>query len=769
MTQAVHADPPPTAQSNQSGEQIAQADLAGLESRIQEWITGLGSGEYATRRRAFLELWKQGSVALPAVRRALTTSDQQTVSAARVLENLLNLGLSPTDNDELAELLQLSESNWEETIHSLGQKGYWSMAADVLRSKPELVNGIRENYPVNRFSRLLQIAFEQGDAFQAWPVIAQGLSPERRFYLTELTRKHLRERYKDGLPEKIEQALDIVPAPDELPVDERALYLLYTGRTQAAWDLNPSPRVKQRIIFHTANWQWLQDPAVKALSLGASNNVHVERARAAAYCRFANDDAGYDEHIKWLREQLQPAEGQKPVTLPEAAKTELVRALIFCGEGSLVEKLYESNIKALDTEHLTTHFQHAAILEKFQLEPKLENFDEWLAELPGKLNPNGPQTIAGTNRVESYMDLVRFLTHTGKVKQAEELYRALFDSSRQLSGRDGWEKWSNLIARSEDHQIRRFLLKYLEDNDARLKPEERRISLVRLFPEWSNSVDKLWQLAPAELVKVDGHKSAWHLLERLWRYDRTLVSDEHGEKLIEKWLNDAIRASSKVEESADQSRSELATVALKLGMRRQALTITRAQTTSMTLADMAELLTVNNSLEAASKWWETGIAQLPDKHPWVRRYADVLLMQGERDLAERYEASIWLRPLGNRQLQNEDVPYGLAANNYFEAGEYDLAQQYSEVAVELSEPLELVYWVRRLTPIAIEREDYETAARSSRIYLLTLLASGSGPFRTQSDSLQFYEYFCGPRVAGQCRERDSSRSNRECSAKHRQV
>lgn len=716
---------------------------ADAEARIQEWIIGLGSGEYATRRRAFMELWKEGPVALPAVRRALTSSDQQTISAAKVLANLLSLDISPSDNDELAELLQLSGTNWEATLLSLGQKGYWRLAAEVLRSNANLVQSIRDNYPPNRFCNLVQAAFEQGDAFQAWPVIAQGLTPERRHYLTELTRQNLSRQYKGAIPVEIENALNIVTDEAALGEDERALHHLYAGRDQVAWDLNPSPRTKQRILYHTGKWERLKDPAVTALTLGSEANTLVRRTRQAAFMRLASDDAKSAELMAALRKELEQADLSKPKNATEGSLPELLKALIICGEGELMHDLVTRGKTTVDIDYLTYRFQHDQVFQKFGLDADLENFDEWLAELPGKLNPNGPQVQGGSNRIESYLELTRFMVHTGYAKQAETVYTTLLDTLRRQSIREVIDKWTDLLNRSEDHQIRRFLLKYLDENDSKLKSEERRLILVRIFPDWQNTVDKLWQYAPPELSQVEGQTKRWLLLERLWRYDRTLVPDEPAVHLVETWLTTSLREASKGEDASDESVGELATVALRLGLRRQALAMVRTEATRNIFADVAEMLTVNNSFDSAGKWWESAISQAPDRHMWIRRYADVLLMQGEAETAAKYESSIWLRPLGGRQLQSDDVPYAMIAEKYFDAGEYDLAQQYAEAAVALGDLMEQSWWARRMAAMAIEREDYTTAARGSRIFLLSLLMSGSNLVRTPIDTLQFYQYYTG--------------------------
>lgn len=735
------ADDPPLSVNAQAG--AAQLGSKETDERIGQWIVELSSGEYATRRNAFMELWKQGPAALSAVRNALNASDQQTISSAKMLENLLRLGIAPSENGDLTELLQLSASNWEATLRSVAQKGHWRLAADVMRNHPNLLQNIRESYSPDRFCRLVQIAFEQGDAYQSWPVVALGLSPERRFYLTEITRKQLQQYYKDKIPEDIESLLNVAGDEKTLEVDDRALLYLFSGRVQEAWNLNPSARVKQRIIFHSAKWEWLKDPAVASLSVAAGNNSLLRRARLAAYSRLSGDDAKCNEIVAELRQELEKSRADMDKNSHAGSIRDIIKALIVCGEGQFVNEIIERYNVTVDVDYHTYLLQHDKVFSSFGLEKNLNNFDEWLVELPGKLNPNGPQAVGSAIRFAGYLELTRFLVHTGFPEQARKLYTALITASRRLSVRESLEKWNELLTNSTDHQIRQFLLEYLDENDSTLKPEERRLILARVFSDWENTVEKLYQHVPAELSQVDGKAKRWSLLDRLWKYDRTLVQNEAAVQQIEKWLTTAVREASKGEETMDQAVGELATVALRLGLRKQALNMVRSETTRNILADMAEMLTANNSFEAAGKWWESAIGQLPDQHMWIRRYADVLLMQGEAEIAAKYESSIWLRPLGNHQLQTSDITYAIIAEKYYDAGSFDLAQQYSEAAVALGDPGEQGWRGRRMASIAIEREDYKTAARGNRIYILNLLMSPGNIARTPLDAIQYFQYFAG--------------------------
>ncbi len=119
------------------------------------------------------------------------------------------------------------------------------------------------------------------------------------------------------------------------------------------------------------------------------------------------------------------------------------------------------------------------------------------------------------------------------------------------------------------------------------------------------------------------------------------------------------------------------------------------------------------------------------------------MMQGETDLASKYESSIWLRPLGNHLYQIQDVPYPIAAEKYFEAGDFRLAQQYAAAAAELADLGERNWWSRRLAHFSIELEDYKTAARASRIFAVNLLMAGSTIQRNQSIPYSFFSTTLG--------------------------
>ncbi len=98
------------------------------------------------------------------------------------------------------------------------------------------------------------------------------------------------------------------------------------------------------------------------------------------------------------------------------------------GEGDLTKELIDRGGISLDIEYYNYQFQFDKILKRFGLDESLSNFDEWLVEIPGKLNPRGPQSISGANSFEGYSELVQFLARNGHTDQAQRLLSHLLDA-----------------------------------------------------------------------------------------------------------------------------------------------------------------------------------------------------------------------------------------------------------------------------------------------------------------------------------------------------
>ncbi len=133
-----------------------------------------------------------------------------------------------------------------------------------------------------------------------------------------------------------------------------------------------------------------------------------------------------------MKKELVGDDAAQPKETQSAYAPELINALVISGEGDLVDKLISRNSK-IDIDYFTHRLQHDKVFKKFGLDPTLENFDEtflneWITELPGKLNPNGPLAIGASGSFENYVEFTRFLVHMGYPDQAQKLYRTIIDS-----------------------------------------------------------------------------------------------------------------------------------------------------------------------------------------------------------------------------------------------------------------------------------------------------------------------------------------------------
>ncbi len=107
--------------------------------------------------------------------------------------------------------------------------------------------------------------------------------------------------------------MNAVTDESQLSNDERAVLYLNTGRVQEAWNLNPSPRVKQRIVMQTGKWDSLKDPAVMALTLGSVNDSLLRLARQAAFFRLADDKEQNAKAISKLRDELKALNSENEI------------------------------------------------------------------------------------------------------------------------------------------------------------------------------------------------------------------------------------------------------------------------------------------------------------------------------------------------------------------------------------------------------------------------------------------------------------------------
>ncbi len=761
-----------------------QVDVALEQARIKQTIQGLSSPEFSQRRRAFMELWRQGQAALPAVREAANYDDQQIVSAARSLELLLRLEIRPEDNEEIAELLQVTASSFSRTLLSLAHKGQWRLATELVKLHENIAAAYRQGEDYNLPCWLVQAAFEQGDARAAWPVLDQLLPAPSRFWIAAQLK----------LP---------IGTPDEqLSVDDRAIRLLCENKPDEAWALSPSVLIKLRIINQTGRWNLLLDEDVRKEFDGDGLDRLEDRARHAAYAYFADDIARSDELLKVVREDIKkrPPAKIEPPKKPLAPRqmqpgnesrdnSGLLYSLISCGDGESAREVLAGEKRDKDNiSYYIIQLEYEQVLQAFGLSSDLSNFDDWLAtQVPTKLAYDQRSFSPLNTDYRYHCDLAGFLVTIGESDRAMRLYRRLMEQAQSVPIQIRDELWATLATQTRHPQLRLRLISYLDQHTNDLTVEERNRLVMRLYPEWESLADVLWRHAPESLstkpslrpraqdgesnkpfvnpfdkpqapgdapasqdktadtasesnekkndaqTKSDSSDSPstarptqyrWALMEHLWRFDRELIQEDADVAALEAWLSAAHRDITRMQDNEETQSSQLAKIALRFGLRRQAMTFASSTTNRNALADVATAAMENKDFETAAEWWELATRQDPRQHMWIRQNVHTLRMMGDDQKADELEASIWMRPLALLAAREQASYLGIA-REYEEQGEAELARQYCEAALATDDSItaQMVNVTLTLGSILLGMEEFSRQADVMRAGNLTLFLS----------------------------------------------
>lgn len=714
------------------------------DRQIQQWISQLAASEYALRRGAFMNLWEQGSKALPAVRGAAGDSDQQIAATARVLELLLKLEISPRDNAELAELLQMSRVALHRAIMSLSEKGHWRLATELLRSNQAMLDAYRKSGRSEWLCMVVQSAYESGDASKAWPIVQQLLSPIQCQWIAAQAKLDTPEVNLQG------------------DTDARALGLLFRGEFDQAWALGPSASVQQRIIFLSGRWDWLESPTMRALFEGADNKSREGRARLAAYAYLAGDVERSDKLIGPVVEELgnglaaenadspappDPADalqrGFVEEEMLERRRQQLTTALMICGEGELASNLIPKDKERENLFYFAVRLQYARGLAAFGLSTDLRDYDAWLDKTLTELAPTLEKATPGRGMddFQQLCELSSFLITLGKTDEGMRLYGKLMDITQRAPQPYRDQTWSYLAVQGRQSQFRPHLVRLLDQRDADFSPEIRRRYFTALYPDWSSIATSLWKTAPPELVQQPAETRAtseadatngarkqerrWALMERLWRFDRELIAEHPSEPLVESWLKNALRDASQMDDTAPTGATQaIADIALRLGLRSLALSLAKTGTSRSALADVAEIYMREKSFENANVLWEAAISSDPWRHDWILQSIEASTMLGEQEKAQALESSRWLRPLA---VDRAGATYWTIAVNLQESGQLAKARDYAYAAFAQQdfEDSPFLTTARTYAEILQELEEYDRCADVHRASNLMLLSEAS--------------------------------------------
>lgn len=695
------------------------------EESIQAWLGELSSPNFQARRQAFIRLWEQGKLALPAVRSAAQASDRQIAGAAKVLEMLLRLEILPQNNDELGELLQLARVPRQQAVLALVARGQWKLAAEFLKSAEPDRNVYRQGANLWLCS-VAQTALEQGDPLKAWPIVQLNLSPVHRAWLSQ----------------KMHLPLDHI----SLNRDDRALGLMFRGQFQEAVAQQPSIEVMQRIVFLSGNWELLQSQPLRSHILGSENETLQSRAQRAAFAYLTNDLKTSDRLVREVLEQLKSNAEQKTPGDPGPAgpresfgaegsegfdmRTQTVMvSLLICGQGELVKEFMTSEKVRENIRYFESDLDYERILDAFELNDDLSNFDTWLDQTIADLRPNLKNAISarGLEQYRHLCELSSAMVAMGKVEYAMRLYQRLMEVTRDAPAQYRDNIWNYFTRQTRLSYFRPHAIRLLDHSGVDIGDEARERMFAILYPEWGIVASALWKSAPPEFVMTNsGEEGAgstarrvqrWSAMERLWRQDRQMLREEPA--ALENWLKTAHREASRMEETAAIASGQLSRLAMNLGLRELALTFANSGKGSSALGDVAEVYAQNNALPQAIRWWDAAIDRDPRDHLKILRNIEAKQIVGEDESAEQLERSRWLRPLDVDRLQ---FSYMSVAEDLFEEGKFEQSRDYAQAAFAVSDlRVSSLFGAKRYATVLNELEDFKGSADANRVANTILL------------------------------------------------
>ncbi len=704
---------------------------------IQGWINQLGSEMYSERQQAFMSLWQHPTEAQPLVRNATTSSDPQIATSATTLDLLFRFGVEPTDNEELAELVQILRASPQQALLRLTERGSWRIAAELIRSNEQLRNPQATPIKPDLLCYFVQAAHTQGDARRAWPVVQLLLPSLQRHWIAKQT----------------DLKLDAPLVPEN--EDDRASALIVEGKFQEAWDQNPSHNLLRRIVCLSGDWKKLQDERLSGTLIKGDGKVTIEslaRKAAISYLCQAREQSDQEiaslfEHQDW-KEKL-GAEGPavfKATSLVDLTDRALLLALAICGQGDAVQQVIGKQNATFNMTYHTSRLDSERILQAYELENDLSNFDLWmeqkLTESRSAIKQDPDDAFVSFSRM---IELSKLLVTLGEVERGTNFFRRLLDLMPDANAARSsitTRYWRMIGYTARNSQMRPHVIRILEKRDGEYSTTVRRELLSFLYPDWSYSsspagtANALWTAAPVELFRYHDtaesiveqpgatkpRESRWHLLERLWQYDRTLITENGNGAILQGWLQNTTNLLAQDPSENGFGASQIAEIAHHLGLNELALSMATSTrfTNSSNLSVAAMACQDLNQMKTAVDWWEQAIASGPQRHDWIVEQMECLQTIGREDQAAYLESTRWLRPLGTT---SRGVGYVTFAELLNDDGRTQEAKLYAQAAHLLGIPNDdrMPSFVQTISTVMEESKDFRQWANVSREFNLSLL------------------------------------------------
>ncbi|MCA9126721.1 MAG: hypothetical protein KDB22_06540 [Planctomycetales bacterium] len=687
---------PPAEEASQP-QGTTEADVA---ARAVELVRQLAAPNYQVRRKAFLDVWRFGPAALPALHEAAESEDLQLSHSARVLEVMLRLNLPLEEQQDSLRLLALLSEPKPETIYELCRRGRWDIALQILQGNlQDLTTKFKSPAGALQIRRIAELALQQGDPALAWPIIRLLIDLPLSSWLSA----------RNGL------------APTDLPANDvvsAAIQEFYRGDSTLALDARIPPHQRLELITRSGQWQALLDKPIQDALLDSTSPL-TRRAALALLHDYAGQVQSADEVWQQLAEETLKAEskpqaqssdkqpGEPAESLIERAALELLRRerapaqllliLMSAGYERPIEEFLIERDPAHAFVYLLGNSRFAEAFQAVDLEPDLSNFDTWLEERRQLIAE--VDTSPFRTHYNQSARLCSVLLNLGYPDHSRRLFQMLEEflvSRRKLETRGNqiqveWELWNALFDSMSRADARQLFLERFRENYAQIPNDIRTIFVRLLFPEVGKSALTLLEsYKPTRRPEVFS-PDAWDALEHLYLLEEEYFGDDAAQQ-VSSWLN-RTRIKLGSEPSGDQL-GELATLALGFGLVSQAyeFALDDSATDGSHRLEAAKLMLRDAMPREASQQ----LAELRNsyysqyQHQLIGMEIDTLLQAGDFEFAEKLERFRWILP----HLEEAQ------ATSYASVGQYLRQQEDHLGAIEYFEPAFLISQLYRASSLS---------------------------------------------------------------------
>ncbi|MCC7335978.1 MAG: hypothetical protein IT422_12830 [Pirellulaceae bacterium] len=703
-------------------------DVSGL-------LKQLGDAQYSQRRQAFLQLWRVGQPALPAIASARNSPDRSVAAAAAVLHMLVDLRIAPQHLEESSRLFDMMSRPTPAAIVELCGMGYWSVAERMLLDNTELSQKFHDPYGRFQLSRLVDKALEQNDATLAWPIVRQLTSPPQAAWIAHKTGLELGRDDPYSRAQQLFFAGEVDAALEiDLPTVVHVPMLTRTGRWQQLLDeqvvtllagrgASPSQQAATAVLheaagdYDTASEIWIQllqaeptsashesPPSESSDANDASGDQELDRTADSPADETDSNDTAHNVAPEHNQEEKEAAQVRRAVELLGEAdrdgqlgqtnKYQLMAALLFSGRVEAIEQMLLEQDSTEAFNFFLAGNQHARAFEALGLAADLSNFDAWLLKLRDQIGQELSQRNPDNRNFDQCTRLCSILSGLGYRQQAQQLLDELVVRAR-LEPRRQADLWSRSLllwlGRSEARQL---ALVAAKAQFPQMSGECQSVVLKGLFPEFGETAYALWSTAPGE---TDERK--WQDLENLYVFDRAWFGSDYRTQLSG-WLQRAMDALAKGGLTPEHLNA-LAEIALGFGESDMAVEMLQndlspglGQSTSPNLqwATAARIMSQRGKSEASLSLFRD--VRQSGSNP-QQTYVDevqALLLSGHFALARELEQSRWLRPLATTRFY-QGYNYLQAAQELSESHQWERAAEYAEAAFLLADLGSMdVYW-----------------------------------------------------------------------------